>query len=41
MAFWEEAAKQWDSIGKPFKRNECKSAAQALTKALSKGFTKR
>ncbi|MGO8988704.1 MAG: ParB/RepB/Spo0J family partition protein [bacterium] len=39
--FWEEAAKQWEAIGKPFKRNECRSAAQALTKALSKGFTKR
>ena len=34
--FWEEAAKQWGAIGKPFKRNECRSAAQALTKALSK-----
>ncbi len=39
--FWEEAAKQWDAIGKPFKRNECKSAAQALTKALSKESIKR
>ena len=39
--FWEEAASKWDAIGKPFKRNECRSAAQALTKALSKGFTKR
>ena len=32
--FWEEAAKQWDAIGKPFKRNECRSAAQALTLAI-------
>ncbi len=32
--FWEEAAKQWDAIGKPFKRNECKSAAQALGQAI-------
>jgi ParB/RepB/Spo0J family partition protein len=34
--FWEEAAKQWDAIGKPFKRNECKSAAQALGQAIKK-----
>ena len=39
--FWEKAARKWEAIGKPFKRNECRSAAQALTKALSKGFTKR
>lgn len=35
MSFWEEAAKQWDLIGKPFKRNECQSAAQALSLAIS------
>ena len=34
--FWEEAAKQWDAIGKPFKRNECRSAAQALGQAIKK-----
>ena len=34
--FWEEAAKQWDTIGKPFKRNECRSAAQALAQAIRK-----
>lgn len=34
MSFWEEAAKQWDVIGKPFKRNECQSAAQALNLAI-------
>jgi ParB/RepB/Spo0J family partition protein len=34
--FWEEAAKQWDAIGKPFKRNECRSAAQALGQAIRK-----
>ena len=39
--FWEEAANQWEDIGKPFKRNECRCAAEALTKALSKGSTKR
>jgi ParB/RepB/Spo0J family partition protein len=34
--FWEEAAKQWDAMGKPFKRNECRSAAQALSQAIKK-----
>jgi len=34
--FWEEAAKQWDTMGKPFKRNECRSAAQALAQAIRK-----
>jgi ParB/RepB/Spo0J family partition protein len=32
--FWEKAANQWNAIGKPFKRNECKSAAQALGLAI-------
>jgi ParB/RepB/Spo0J family partition protein len=36
VSFWEEAAKQWDALGKPFKRNECRSAAQALSQALKK-----
>lgn len=35
MNFWEEAAKQWNIIGKPFKRNECQSAAQALSLAIN------
>ena len=34
--FWEEAAKQWDTMGEPFKRNECRSAAQALSQAIKK-----
>ena len=34
--FWEEAAKQWDAMGKPFKRNECRSAAQALSQVIKK-----
>jgi ParB/RepB/Spo0J family partition protein len=34
--FWEEAAKQWEAIGKPFKRNECRSAAQALSQVIKK-----
>ena len=34
--FWDEAARQWDAIGKPFKRNECRSAAQALSQVIKK-----
>jgi ParB/RepB/Spo0J family partition protein len=34
-AFWEGAADQWEALGKPFKRNDCKSAAQALLLAIS------
>jgi ParB/RepB/Spo0J family partition protein len=34
-SFWEEAANQWDHLGKPFKRNDCKSAALALNLAIS------
>ncbi|MGA2517413.1 MAG: hypothetical protein ABSG44_12805, partial [Thermodesulfobacteriota bacterium] len=34
--FWEEAAKQWEAIGKPFKRNEYRSAAQALSQVIKK-----
>jgi ParB family chromosome partitioning protein len=34
--FWEEAASKWDAIGKPFKRNECRSAAQALSQVIKK-----
>jgi ParB/RepB/Spo0J family partition protein len=34
--FWEEAAKQWEAIGKPFKRNECRSASQALSQVIRK-----
>ena len=33
--FWEQSAKEWDLIGKPFKRNECQSAAQGLTLAIN------
>lgn len=35
ISFWEEAAKQWDVIGKPFKRNECQSAGQALNLVIA------
>jgi len=33
--FWSEAAAAWDSLGKPFKRQECEAAAKALQLALS------
>jgi ParB/RepB/Spo0J family partition protein len=36
ISFWEEAASKWDAIGKPFKRNECRSAAQALGQVIKK-----
>ena len=39
--FWEEAAKQWDAMGKPFKRNECRSASQALNQVIRKGSRKK
>jgi len=32
--FWETAAEEWDKLGKPFKRQECQAAAQALLFAL-------
>lgn len=28
--FWTQAASAWDKLGKPFKRQECEAAAQAL-----------
>jgi ParB/RepB/Spo0J family partition protein len=34
--FWEKAAQQWEAMGKPFKRNECRSAAQALNQVIKK-----
>jgi ParB/RepB/Spo0J family partition protein len=30
MAFWQSAAEAWERLGKPFKRQECQAAAQAL-----------
>jgi len=33
--FWADAAAAWDRLGKPFKRQECESAAKALTLALA------
>lgn len=33
--FWTKAAQDWDALGKPFKRQECQAAAQALTLALA------
>ena len=31
MTFWQQAAQAWDRMGKPFKRQECEAAAQALS----------
>ena len=36
IKFWEKATEQWDALGKPFKRNECRSAVQALTQVIKK-----
>lgn len=30
MSFWQQAAESWERMGKPFKRQECQAAAQAL-----------
>ena len=34
-SFWQEAARAWDELGKPFKRQECESAAMALKSTLA------
>lgn len=34
VGFWQAAADAWSEIGKPFKRQECQAAAQALQAAL-------
>jgi len=34
VRFWTEAAEEWDRLGKPFKRQECIAAADALNAAL-------
>ena len=34
VAYWTDAARQWADLGKPFKRQECEAAAQALRAAL-------
>lgn len=33
--FWNDAAQEWDEIGKPFKRQECQAASQALQSLLA------
>lgn len=33
--FWKQAAIDWNELGKPFKRQECEAAAQALSLVLS------
>lgn len=35
ITFWRKASEAWDALGKPFKRQECQAAAQALTLALA------
>lgn len=35
MGFWQQAAEAWDRLGKPFKRQECEAAAQALQFAFA------
>lgn len=35
VQFWTQAARDWDALGKPFKRQECEAAAQALNLALA------
>ncbi len=35
VAFWAEAAAEWDRLGKPFKRQECEAAAKAVQLALA------
>jgi len=35
IEFWRDAAAEWDALGKPFKRQECEAAADALASALS------
>lgn len=34
VAFWRDAAEQWSAIGKPFKRQECLAASDALQSAM-------
>jgi len=34
ITFWKEAAGAWDSLGKPFKRQECQAAALALSSLI-------
>jgi len=35
VKFWTKAAEDWNLLGKPFKRQECEAAAQALALALA------
>lgn len=35
IEFWEQAALEWEKIGKPFKRQECKAASSALLHVYS------
>ncbi|MCZ2078406.1 MAG: ParB/RepB/Spo0J family partition protein [Bryobacterales bacterium] len=35
IEYWELAAQEWEKIGKPFKRQECKAASSALQQCYS------
>lgn len=35
VTFWRKASEAWDALGKPFKRQECQAAAEALSLALA------
>lgn len=35
VQFWMNASRQWQAMGKPFKRQQCEAAAQALQGAIS------
>lgn len=35
ISFWQDAASAWERIGKPFKKQECQAAAQALQLAFA------
>lgn len=35
IGFWQEAAEAWGNLGKPFKKQECQAAAQALQLAFA------
>lgn len=40
ILFWQEAAKQWEGIGKPFKKQECEAAARSLDLAAISIYSK-
>lgn len=40
IKFWQEAAREWEGIGKPFKKQECEAAAQSLNLAFNAIYQK-